>query len=104
MFRRSHVVVAVIAVSFLLPAPERVTARPLYKKVFEELYRKRLPEKTKVSCAICHPEKSKKKKSKYGQALEEELGEKNVKDREKIREAMKKIENKLPIPVKAAKD
>lgn len=93
-----------IAVSFLFPAPEPVTARPRYKNVFEELYRKRLPEKTKITCSICHPEKSKKKKSNYGKALEKELGEKNVKDRERIREALKKIEDKLPIPLKPGKD
>ncbi len=103
MFFRTHVVVSVIAVLFLFSAPEPVTARPLYKTVFEDLYRKRLPEKTKVTCSICHPVKSKKKKSKYGKELEKELGEKNVKDRERIREALKNIEDKLPIPRSSVK-
>ncbi len=64
-------------------------------KVFKELYLARTP-RVKATCAICHPARSKEHRNRYGQALEEALGEKNVKDHERIREAMKSIEHLFP--------
>lgn len=75
--------------------PPTAEARPLYFKVFKELYLARFP-RVNASCAICHPAISKKHRNRYGRVLEEALGEKNVKDRERIREVMKSIEHQFP--------
>ena len=103
MSRRICVFVAVISLSLLAPASDSVSARPLYKSVWDEMYRERLPDRTKATCSICHPAKSKEDKNEYGKALAKELGGKNVKDRERIREALKKIEVLMPVPLKLDK-
>jgi hypothetical protein len=103
MSRRTYVFFATVLVSLILPAPEAARARPLYKSVWEEMYHERLPDRAKVSCGLCHPTNSKAKKNEYGKALEEELGERNVKDRERIREALKSVEDLLPVPLKPLK-
>ena len=70
---------------------EPIMARPNYKKVFTDLY-PHLAAK-KVSCAMCHPAgNDKKQKNHYSIALEKELGEKAVKDEQRIREALLKLE------------
>jgi len=79
--------------STLAPAP--ATARPLYLSVFKQMYFSRLPQ-AKVACAACHPSKSKRQRNHYGRILEEALGQKKVKDREHIRQAMKSIEHLFP--------
>ena len=83
-------VMLVIVLSFGLSICRPVQARPLYKSVYEDLFK----VETKggaLTCARCHPGSDKKELNTYGKKLEEELGEKNVKDKEKIREALKKI-------------
>jgi hypothetical protein len=75
--------------------PPTAEARPGYMKAFKELYLVRTP-RVKAACAICHPSKSKDHRNRYGRALEEALGGKNVKDRERVREAMKSIEHLFP--------
>jgi len=72
-----------------------VNARPIYKSVFTELYSPGLP-RVKMTCAVCHPGKQKRELTRYGKALAEALGRKNVKDRERIRRAMKAIEHRFP--------
>jgi len=79
--------------SILNPLPAE--ARPGYMKVFKELYLVRFP-RVKATCAICHPARSKEQRNRYGKALEEALGEKNVKDRERVRKVMKSIEHLFP--------
>ena len=103
MSRRICVFGAVIALSFVFPEPDSASARPLYKKVWNEMYRKRLPERVKVGCSLCHPSKSKKERSGYAKAFENELGDRNVRDRERIREALKKVEDLMPVPLKPEK-
>lgn len=77
-----------IAVLSLSVAPSY--ARPKYKKSFDSLYSKF----TKTTCAICHGDgDDKKKRNHYGEALAKELGAKNVMDDDKIKKALKAIEN-----------
>lgn len=64
-------------------------ARPKYKSVFQKLY----PKFTKVSCAGCHPEKSKKVRNHYANALGKEIS-KNEKNEKKIEDALRAIEGK----------
>jgi hypothetical protein len=85
--------VCLLVLSTVFP-PESVNATPLYKKVFDELYRSRFPG-PKTTCAVCHTSKSKQHLNRYGTALAEELGEKGVTDRERIRQAMKAIEHRF---------
>ena len=67
-------------------------ARPLYKKAFDTVYAD-IAKKCKTNCSICHVEGTDDKKglNHYGKALAKELGEKNVKDMEKIIAAIKAI-------------
>jgi hypothetical protein len=103
MSRQTYVFFATVLVSLIIPAPEAARARPLYKSVWEEMYHERLPDRTKVSCGLCHPTNSKAKKNEYGKALEKELGERNVRDRERIRDALEKIEDLLRVSLKPRK-
>ena len=64
----------------IAPAPQ-ANARAQYNKEFKAKYSKTIK---KVSCKICHPEKSKKVRNDYGQALAKEIKEENVKDKTKI--------------------
>lgn len=79
-------VIAVLAI-----AAGRTDARPLYKKAFDEVYSEELKGKP-VTCAVCHPGDNKRDLNRYGQALEKELGEKNVRDLERIKAAIRAIE------------
>ena len=47
----------------------------------------------KVGCSVCHPQKSKKTRNHYGAALQEALDKKNEKNKARIKDALKKIEN-----------
>ena len=75
----------------VLSLPSSASARPKYKSAFEKTYGEKVEEK--ITCNVCHG-KSKKMVSEYGKALGEALGEKNVKDEEKITESLKAIEEK----------
>ncbi len=82
-------------------------ARPLYKKIFEQEYPKVVKVSGKVTCNLCHPGKAKKKRNHYGVAFAKELGkadgdkqpgptgktQKEVKDKDKIKKALKAIES-----------
>jgi hypothetical protein len=46
----------------------------------------------KSNCNICHQGKNRKNRNEYGNALGKALGEKNVKDNQKIVEALEKAE------------
>jgi len=75
---------------------ETASARPQFKKAFETAYPdlvKKHGTDGKLTCAICHPVKDKKKRNDYGVALTKTLGEKNVKDEAKIKEALTKAES-----------
>jgi hypothetical protein len=83
---------SVSIVTALLALPSNAQARPAYKSAFENLYPK-VKEASKVTCAACHPGKSKKNRNHYGEALAKELKKKNVKDKKTIIEALKNIED-----------
>ena len=94
MKRSAVLFTALVVWSLLFPA-STVIATPMYLTVFRELYLSRLPH-VKVHCGVCHPTRSKRDLNRYGKALAEELGECNVKDRERVRQAMKAIEPMFP--------
>jgi hypothetical protein len=79
-----------VAVSLMAVAP-RSEARLLYKKCFDKVYPNIGGSGGKTTCNVCHHGDSKKNLNRYGQALAEELGEKNVTDEDKIIEAIKAI-------------
>lgn len=91
-----RVIVASAAVfSLLLIGGEDANARPQYKKPFEKAYPdlvKKHGTNGKLSCAVCHPVKDKKKRNDYGVALTKALGKKSEKDADKIKAALKKAE------------
>lgn len=64
-------------------------AKELYK--LDEDFGKKHGKSGKVSCAVCHPSKSKKDRNNYGAALTKALGAKKVKDTAKIKAALEKI-------------
>lgn len=64
-------------------------AKELYK--LDEDFGKKHGKSGKVSCAVCHPSKSKKDRNNYGAALTKALGAKKVKDTEKIKKALEKV-------------
>jgi len=66
-------------------------ARPQHLKAFKATYPK-VVEGNKVTCAVCHPKKSKKVRNDYGKALGKNIGKKNEKNAKKIAEALKKTE------------
>lgn len=69
-------------------------ARPNYKACWEEVYKdtvKKIGKNGKVTCAVCHVGDDKKHLNHYGKAIAEELGEKAVKDKEKIIAAIKVV-------------
>ena len=85
------ILVAVLAVSLL--SPHSASARPAYKSAFEKLYPKFKESGNKVTCAVCHPGKSKKTQNHYCESMTKALKKKNEKDKEAITEALKKIED-----------
>lgn len=79
---------AVFLGASLWHGPTDAHARPLYNKVYKEVY----PTKEATSkCAICHVGQDKKNRTDYGKSLEEALGAKNVKDVEAIKAALNKV-------------
>lgn len=82
-----------LAIAFVVAAERPSDARPLYKKCFDKVVNETFPklERGKSTCAVCHDGDSKKSLNHFGKALAEELGEKNVRDEEKIIAAIKAI-------------
>ncbi len=86
-------ILGLVAVS-LMGNLHLLQARPLYKKMFQEKYPEvvKAQENGRISCTVCHSKKRKKKRNIYGRALEKLLGAKNVKDKQKILQALTKAE------------
>ncbi|MFM7846545.1 MAG: hypothetical protein ACKOBW_14265 [Planctomycetota bacterium] len=74
-----------------LLAPGEAWARPQYSKNFIAHYTE-VKAAAEAKCGICHPGMDKKEKNNYGMAFGKGLSEKNLKDDEKIKEALKKAE------------
>lgn len=71
------------------------SARPKYASVMSKAYpdlAKKHGKNDKLSCAVCHPVKDKKKRNNYGVEMGKGLGKKNQTDEEKIKEALTKAE------------
>ena len=74
---------------------DSASARPKYQQVLSKQYpelTKKHGKNGKLSCAVCHPSKSKKKRNNYGVAMGKNVGKKNQSDLEKIKEAIVKAE------------
>ena len=74
---------------------DSASARPKYQQVMSKHYpelTKKHGKNDKLSCAVCHPSKSKKKRNNYGVAVGKNVGKKNQSDLEKIKEAIVKAE------------
>lgn len=72
----------------------KVEARPNFKNIWAETY-PNSPMLIAKKCGICHPGKSKKEKSDYGEAVFEALGKKRkATDKEVIVKALKAVEAK----------
>ncbi|MBC7815948.1 MAG: hypothetical protein IAG10_03510 [Planctomycetaceae bacterium] len=88
---RSLWLVASLVAVFVLVSARPSDARMPYKKGFDILYKENLPKTGAVTCAVCHPGETKRELNRYGKALAEELGEKDVRDMERILAALKAI-------------
>ena len=84
-----------LAVVLLVASERPGEARPNYKKCFDTVF-KDLAKNNKTNCNVCHVAGSDDKKhlNHFGKALAKELGEKNVKDDEKIIAAIKAVAKK----------
>lgn len=82
-----------LAVVLLVSLERPSDARSNYKKCFDRVYKDKLKD-NKSTCNVCHFGDDKKKLNHYGQALAKELGEKMVKDDEKIIAAIKAVAKK----------
>jgi cytochrome c553 len=81
-----------VAVLVVASVAQDVQARPKYFAEFKNAYEKVAAEADKVKCNVCHFGQEKKNRNDYGKAVADALGEKNVMDVEKIKEALKKAE------------
>ena len=88
---------ALIAVSAVIGVTDSLQARPQYRTAYRQVY----PEDSRggtLKCTLCHLPKDDdgsrpdpKRRTSYGQKLEEALGDKNVKDADRIREVLREI-------------
>ena len=82
-------------VTVLALSADTAVARPKYASVMSKQYpdlTKKHGKNGKLSCAVCHPVTSKKKRNNYGVAVGKGLGKKNQSDEAKIKEALTKAE------------
>ena len=89
------VVAGVLAASMFVVTGGEATARPKYKDVLNSTYpdlAKKHGTDGKLTCAVCHPDKDKKKRNNFGVALAGKLAKKNESDEAKIKEALTKAE------------
>jgi hypothetical protein len=78
-----------LAAVWFLASEHPSDARPNYKKCFDTVFED-IAKKNKTNCAVCHFGDDKKHLNHFGKAVAEELGEKLVKDDEKIIAAIKR--------------
>ncbi len=89
------VVAGVLAASLFVVTGGEATARPKYKDVVNSTYpelAKKHGTEGKLTCAVCHPDKDKKKRNNYGVAVAGKLPKKNETDEAKIKEALTQAE------------
>lgn len=82
-----------LAVLSLAVTPQQAQARPQYRAEFGKKYENLKELIDEKKCFVCHPKADDKKvNNDYGEALKTALGGKNERDKEKIAEALVKIE------------
>ena len=89
------VVAGVLAASMFVVSGGEAMARPKYLNVFSSNYPdlvKKHGTDGKLTCAVGHPDKDKKKRNNYGVAVAGMLEKKNESDEEKIKGALTKTE------------
>ncbi|MCA9066713.1 MAG: hypothetical protein KDA96_26780 [Planctomycetaceae bacterium] len=87
--------VAALVLAAFVVSSEQASARPKFAAAATELYpdlAKKHGMNGKLTCAMCHPEKDKKKRNNYGAAVGKHLTKKNEGDADKIKEALTKAE------------
>lgn len=90
---RCWMVLGLLAMGLIvIAASQDAQARPKYFAEFKNAYGNLAAEADKVKCNVCHFGQEKKNRNDYGKAIADALGEKNVMDVEKIKEALKKAE------------
>ena len=90
-------VAGVLAASMFAVTGGEAVARPKYKDAINDKYpdlAKKHGTDGKLTCAVCHPDKDKKKRNNYGVALAGKLEKKNETDMDKIKEALTKTDVK----------
>lgn len=90
-----YVTVGACLMALVALTGDTAVARPKYASVMSKQYpdlAKKHGKNGKLSCAVCHPVSSKKKRNNYGVAVGKGLGKKNQTDEEKIKEALVKAE------------
>lgn len=90
-----YVTVGACLMALVAISGETAVARPKYASTMTKQYpdlAKKHGKNGKLSCAVCHPVSSKKKRNNYGVAVGKNLGKKNQTDEEKIKEALVKAE------------
>lgn len=94
--RKLVTVAAAAAVMGLMTTsgPRQAQAQKQYMDAFLAKYTKLSEEDQAKKCGICHGADSKKMRSDYAKALEKALGEKKVKDVDKINAALTEVEGK----------
>jgi hypothetical protein len=75
----------------LLARPETAQGRKEYLDGFKDEYPNLAPQIAAQKCLVCHG-KQKKDRSDYAKLLEQELGTRNVKNKNQIKTALQKIE------------
>ncbi len=91
-------IAGVVAASMFVVISGEAVARPKYKDAINDKYpelAKKHGTEGKLTCAVCHPEKDKKKRNNYGGALAGKLEKKNETDMDKIKEALTKAEGEM---------
>lgn len=82
---------AAVAGLMLVSTPQPADAQKQYFDNFKERYPELAEQADEQKCNVCHG-RSKRMRSDYAMALEEALGEKKVKDPEKIMAAFEEVE------------
>lgn len=90
MMRIKLILIGLSGAAALLFSDGRVAARPHYRTMIENVYPR--TSSRKVDCNLCHQGSDKTSRNHYSAALEKALGERNVKDDERLREAIRAIE------------
>jgi hypothetical protein len=88
-------VVGTCMFAIVLLTGQTASARPQYEKAMGVAYPdlvKKHGKEGKLACSVCHPVKSKKERNNYGFAFAKAAEAKNVKDADKLKEVLAKIE------------